>query len=157
MASCFLIGAVIERTDYISFFCIIQTISVMESNSGIYKSTKGKVFINDLGILVQTYHDNASLTINDAREDFQIYKELCKSIKRPVLVDIRNIRSVKRKARMLYSGREAINYLTAAALLIGNPVSRIIGNFYMGLNKTVFPLRLFTNQKDALKWLKSYI
>ena len=54
------------------------------------------------------------------------------------------------------SSLEATKYLTAAALIIANPVSRIIGNFFMGLNKTAFPFQLFTNQEEALKWLKSF-
>jgi hypothetical protein len=43
--------------------------------------------------------------------------------------------------------------LTAAALLITNPVNRIIGTFYMGLNKTAFPFRLFTENEKPLKLL----
>lgn len=129
----------------------------MGSNSDVRLTTKGQVFINDLGILVQSYNDNAELTLDDALEDFALYSHLNRSVRRPVLVDIRNIRSVERKARAYYSSKEATKYLTAAALLIGNPVSRIIGNFYLGLNKTAFPFRLFTRQEEAIVWLKSYL
>jgi len=130
---------------------------IMNTDAVIHSTTKGHVYINDSGILVQRYDDNAELTLKDAREDFNLYNDLCKSEKRPVMVDIRNIKSVERKARVYYASKEASKYLSAAALIISNPVSRIIGNFYMGLNKTVFPFRLFTNQKNAHNWLKSFL
>jgi len=129
----------------------------MNSNSGIHTTSKGQVYINKLGILIQTYHDNAELTFDDAREDFNLYTNLCKSVKRPVMVDIRNIKSVDRQARSYYASEEAIKYLSAAVLIVSNPVSRIIGNFYMDLNKTVFPFRLFTDKEEALNWLESYL
>jgi hypothetical protein len=129
----------------------------MNPNSGIHKTTKGKAYINESGILIQTYEDNIELTYNDAHEDCDLYTEICKSGKRPVLVDIRNIKSVERKARVYYASDEMSKYVAAAALIISNPVSRVIGNFYMGLNKTVFPFRLFTNQEEAINWLKSFL
>ena len=129
----------------------------MNSDPVAYNTSKGNVYIDQKGILIQTYNDNIELTFDDAREDFNLYARLCETQKRPVMVDIRNIKSVDMKARKYYSGKEATKYLKAAALVISNPVSRVIGNFYMGINKTVFPFRLFTNREDAINWLKSFI
>jgi hypothetical protein len=130
---------------------------MMNPNPVIYNTSRGHVYIDQQGILIQTYEDNIDLTFNDALEDFNLYASLCEKQKRPVLVDIRNIKSVDYKARAYYSGDEATKYLKAAALVIGNPVSRVIGNFYMGINKTVFPFRLFTKTEDAINWLKSFL
>ena len=66
----------------------------MNKNSGVQATTKGQVYLNESGILIQAYHDNIDLLLDDAREEFALYSKLCKSIKRPLLVDIRNIRSV---------------------------------------------------------------
>lgn len=129
----------------------------MNQDHVIYNTSKGHVYIDQQGILIQTYEDNIELTFSDALEDFNLYASLCETRKRPVLVDIRNIKSVDLKARAYYSGEEATKYLKAAALVISNPVSRVIGNFYMGINKTVFPFRLFTKTEDAIKWLKSFL
>jgi hypothetical protein len=38
-----------------------------------------------------------------------------------------------------------------------NPVSRIIGNFYMGINKTAMPVKMFSNEKEAMAWLKTFL
>jgi hypothetical protein len=39
------------------------------------------------------------------------------------------------------------------ALLVGSPVTRVIGNFFIGLNKPRWPVRLFRSESDALAWL----
>lgn len=127
----------------------------------IIKSTptgKGEVKIYRSGIMHQTYEDNVELYSKDSQAEFEIYrKEYCQKTPRPILVDIRNIKSVSRESRNIYSSQETGELLSAAALLIGNPVSRIIGNFYLGINKTVMPVRMFTSDREAGDWLKNYL
>lgn len=44
---------------------------------------------------------------------------------------------------------------TKADALVGTSLAlRIIGNFYLNINKPIRPTRLFNNQEAALKWLK---
>jgi len=128
----------------------------MDKKPKSISTKKGQAYIDKHGILIQTYIENAELTIEDARADFKSYTDLCEDCKMPVLIDMENVKSVEREARAFYSSKEAINYITAAALLISNPVNRIIGNFYMGLNKTAFPFKMFTEKEKAIQWLKKY-
>jgi hypothetical protein len=44
--------------------------------------------------------------------------------------------------------------VSAFAIIIQSPLSRVIGNFFMGLNKPRVPARLFKSEKEAVKWLK---
>ena len=129
----------------------------MENKQNSIKTKKGDVYIDENGILIQKYRKNTDLTLKDAISDFKVYANLCDGRKLPVLIEMENVRSVERDARNYYSSQEATKYITAAALLITNPVNRIIGNFYMGLNKTVFPFRLFTHKDKAIGWLKEYL
>ena len=119
---------------------------------------KGKVLLYSSGILHQTYVDGARLTIEDSSAEIAVYKtEYCRFRRRPILVDINNIKSVSKESRSIYSSSETAKYLSAAALLVNNPVSRIIGNFYMGINKTSMPVKLFTSTGEAMKWLISFL
>ena len=74
-----------------------------------------------------------------------------------MLVELDNVKTVSKESRGVYSSEETSKYLSAAALLVGNPVSRIIGNFYLGINKTAMPVKMFTSSKEAIAWLKSFI
>ena len=42
------------------------------------------------------------------------------------------------------------------ALVVGSPVSRVIGNFFVGLNRPKYPLRLFDDQEFATAWLLGF-
>ena len=122
---------------------------IRESETG-----KGSVYLHENGIMHQVYNDNADLVMKDSLKEIEIYtREYCTDNKRPILVDITNIRSVDKGARGIYTSKEAASIMSKAALLVGNPVSRIIGNFYLGLNKTLFPVKMFTSENDALEWL----
>ena len=118
------------------------------------ETVKGRVYLYKSGIIHQVYDDNADLVMNDSLKEIEIYtREFCTENKRPILVDITNIRSVDKGARGIYTSNKAASIISKAALLVGNPVSRIIGNFYLGLNKTHFPVKMFTSENDALEWL----
>ena len=119
---------------------------------------KGMVRLYGNGIMHQTYVDGAELTIEDSTLELEIYrKEYCTEVKRPILVDINNIKTVSKESRGIYSSEETAECISAAALLIGNPVSRIMGNFYLGINKTLMPVKMFTSSEDAISWLITFI
>ena len=118
----------------------------------------GTVRLYSNGIMHQTYKDGANLTIKDTKREMKIYKnEYCEDTSRPILVDINNVRTVSKESRGIYSSTETAEVFSAAALLVGNPVSRIIGNFYLGLNKSAMPVKMFTESGEAFEWLKSFL
>jgi hypothetical protein len=65
--------------------------------------------------------------------------------------------SVAREARQYYSGKEAAQTVRAVGLLVTSPLSRLIGNFFMVINKPPVPFRLFTSETEALEWLRGFI
>jgi hypothetical protein len=74
-----------------------------------------------------------------------------------VLVDIRESKGASRECRAYFASDEAAKIQSAGALLISSPLSRLIGNFFIGLNKPKFPTTLFTNEYEAIKWLKTFL
>lgn len=71
----------------------------------------------------------------------------------PVLVDLRAVRSQSAEARAYLAGPEATKVSAAVALLVASPLSRAIGNFYLGFNRPEVPTRLFTDEIEAERWL----
>ena len=111
----------------------------------------------DKGIIHYRILPEAEVTIEDTKGYVEIQKKLTEGIKIPLLADIRGVKSITREARAYLSGEEAAALTFACALIIGSPVSRVIGNFFLGLNKPVYPTRLFTSEEKAIKWLKEFI
>jgi hypothetical protein len=74
-------------------------------------------------------------------------------IPRPLLCDLTNVVKMTQDCRKHFAGPEHAATFSRCALIVTSPVSRIIGNFFLGLNKPLKPTRLFTNKEDGLKWL----
>jgi hypothetical protein len=127
----------------------------------IIKSTetgKGTVRLYRNGIMHQTYQYLAELTSKDSQAEMEIYyKEYCQEGPRPMLVDIRNLKTVSKESRNTYSSEKTAEYLKAAALIVGNPVSRIMGKFFLGINRSAMPVRVFTDAEKAVEWLKTFL
>ncbi|MEO7327150.1 MAG: hypothetical protein ABI193_01140 [Minicystis sp.] len=83
--------------------------------------------------------------------------ELSEHRRLPVLVDMREIKAVERAARVHLSGPDAARTARAVALLVGTPLSRAVGNFFIGLSRPLMPTRLFTAEVDALAWLRGFL
>ncbi|MCP4446068.1 MAG: hypothetical protein GY811_12085 [Myxococcales bacterium] len=75
-------------------------------------------------------------------------------VRAPTLVHIESVKEVTRDARVFFSESEE-NRAAASrvALIIESPLGRILGNFFMGFNKTSLPLQLFTDSDAAVAWL----
>jgi hypothetical protein len=76
---------------------------------------------------------------------------------RPIIVDIRRLKSVSRAAREVYRDHKQNPDLVAVAMVVDSPLSRIIGNFFLGVSRVYVPTRLFTDEQVALRWLEPFV
>ena len=122
------------------------------------KTSQGEIWLDEDGILHQEYNKGAEIKLEDSQDELKIYQSrFCQEGKRPIQVNLTKIKTVSKESRDIYSSDDMGNILSAAALIVGNPVSRIMGNFYMGINKTKMPVRMFTRMDQARKWLKEFL
>ena len=111
------------------------------------------LWLDDEGFARMETRDDAQVTIEDAREVIRASETLIQGKQRPVLSDITKLRSISREARSITS-RTAVERYTAAAIVVGSPISRAIGNFFIGLHKPAIPTRLFSSVEEGLAWLR---
>ena len=57
---------------------------------------------------------------------------------------------------MYYANERTASIQRATALLIDSPVSRVIANFFMGLNRPLSPTQMFTDETEAMRWLRTF-
>lgn len=115
-----------------------------------------RLWLGEDGIVRIIHIPNAEVTLEDARETMAAYLKINQGQKRPLLIDTRTMKSITRDARHYYAGVEAARVASAAAILVGTPVSEVLGNFYIGLSNPHLPSRLFASEDEALAWLKEY-
>jgi len=58
--------------------------------------------------------------------------------------------------RAYWATREACPYSKADAFIINSAAMQLIANFYLKINKPYRPTKMFTNEDDAIKWLRTY-
>ena len=83
-------------------------------------------------------------------------RDILGKAKTRVLIDMAAVSEISKEARDYFANERTASIQRATALLISSPVSRVIGNFFMGLNKPISPTRLFTDPREAIKWLHTY-
>ncbi|MBV9791181.1 MAG: STAS/SEC14 domain-containing protein [Chloroflexi bacterium] len=106
------------------------------------------------GLVRITHHPGAVQTLDDAQAIAAVVNTLMQGQQGKLLIDMRRIKSQDREVREYYTQQGYTIGLQAVAILIGSPVSRVIGNLYIGFNKSEIPTRLFTSEAEAIAWLR---
>lgn len=109
------------------------------------------------GIVRTKIKPGAVVELEQARENTTAVSSLYHGTKFPLMIDSRGIKSMTKDARNQFSTKGRETYATAFAIVIDSPLSRVIGNFFIGINKPAVPTRLFDNERDAEIWLKKII
>jgi len=110
---------------------------------------------NEQNILFCTYADNLVIDLEVARHCVNNRLRFSKGVSYPLLVSLKGVRSVNKEARD-YLAEEGSRLIKAGALIISSPLTRILGNIFLSINKPSSPARLFTDEAEAITWLKKY-
>ena len=111
-------------------------------------------WIDENDICVTLVKPNAIIELEDAMQNSDSVSKLSDGKIYPMLVNLKEIKSISKDARDHFSMQGRTPGVSAIGILIKSPVSSIIGNFFLGLNKSVVPTKLFTNDDKAKNWLK---
>lgn len=75
----------------------------------------------------------------------------------PMVIDIKSIKSITKPSRDFLASEKGCQGIIAAAFLIDSSLGRILGNFFIQINKPLKPTKIFTNEIKAKKWLSKYV
>ncbi len=87
---------------------------------------------------------------NQARSSISpLKKHLC-------FMDASQVSYISRGSRSLAAGKETDNITIAFAIFISSPIGRVLGNFFIQVDKPPYPTKLFTDEDQAIKWLLEF-
>ena len=109
------------------------------------------------GIVHMVFLDNVNLNINDLKTELTCYKSLSKEFTPPALIDISGVLSIDSDGRKFIAEEIAKIGVPATALIVKSRMSRLIGSFFIGINKPDFPVKLFDDEQKAVEWLKGFL
>jgi hypothetical protein len=59
--------------------------------------------------------------------------------------------------RDYWAKKESCPYSKADAFMINSMAMKLISNFYLRINKPERPTKMFTNEEEAIAWLKTFL
>lgn len=120
-----------------------------------YRNQNARFWIEE-GILFFEYKPNTTIDLEVAmrvvadRVAFQNERQL------PVFCDMRGMISIDKAGRD-YLAKSGSLLAKAVALIVNENVSMTLSTFYLEINKPSVPTQIFTDEQEALKYLRSFL
>lgn len=114
-------------------------------------------WLDESGICRTVVKKNGAIGLIEAKDNTMEVEKISNGKLPPILVDIREIKSIDKQARDHFAMKNRAPKVCAIGVLIKSPLSKVIGNFFLGINLPSVPTKLFTSEEKALEWLKKFI
>ncbi len=127
----------------------------MADESGVITHPKFRMWLRPDGIVHLVWVPRAATDLKDALAATEAMTQLAGVRRSPLLVDTHDAGPQDRPARTEFARRSDL--VSAVALIVGSPVSRLMGNFFISVSKPVAPTRLFEDEASAIAWLQQFV
>jgi hypothetical protein len=125
----------------------------MEKNNTNIENEYLKMWIED-NILFGVYKLNTNIDLAAAQKCVSDRISISHGKNYPVLVDIRNIKSINKAARDYFASKEGLQYIEASAILVDSYLSKLLSHIFLTFSTPPIPTKMFTGKEQALVWLK---
>ena len=127
----------------------------MGDDSGVITHPKFRMWLRPDGIVAMTFAPAIATNLADALAAVEAMIRLTHGRRGPLLVNLHAAGPQDRAARGEFARRDDV--VSAVALVVDTPLLRILGNFYLSVNKPKAPTRLFGDEASAVAWLRESV
>ncbi len=127
----------------------------MSESDGAVDTPKFRMWLRSDGIVHLVWRSEAVMELDDAIAATDTMTRLTSGRSAPLLVDAYDAGSQSRLARAEFVRRGDL--ATAVAVLVLTPLSRMMGNFFLSVNKPTTLTRLFEDEDLAIEWLREHL
>jgi hypothetical protein len=118
-------------------------------------TSKCRATLLEPGLLENKILDGHILEPDDVHELKKVNIDLTNDDNYAILVIFGHLSEVSQGARELIASKEFQRKTVAKALLVTNIGHRLLGNFYLSVNKPAIKTKLFTDRQSAIEWLRA--
>ena len=122
--------------------------TIQLSNASVSLTEEGYYFIN--------VNENTEVDLDLLKQIIASMSQLQNKKKLPVLIIMQSFSMPTEEARTYLAKENSSPNAAAEAYVIHSMAQKIIGNFYLKVNKPARPTKLFTGKTEALEWLKEF-
>lgn len=112
---------------------------------------KFRIWLRQDGVVHLVWAPRVATGLEDAVAAIEAMERLTGGRRAPLLVDTHDSGPQDRAARMEFVRRGDL--VSAVALVVATPLSRMMGDFFLTVSKPKVPTRLFDDEASALAWL----
>ncbi len=113
--------------------------------------------LRDDSIVHVTFKEGITLDIPLQLRMIEKYHEVCGDKKLPFLFDAMDHVTITKEARDNAVLIEEQAPVGATGVIASNLAYKLVAQFYIKFNKPKRPFKIFRNEEDAIKWLKTYL
>ena len=113
---------------------------------------KFRMWLRPDGIVQLLWGPRVTMSLEDAIAAIDAMTELTGGRRSSLLVDVHDAGPQDRAARVEFVRR--CDLVSAVALIVGTPLSRMTGNLYLTVSRPIAPTRLFDDEASAVAWLQ---
>lgn len=128
----------------------------MEQDGSVITHPKFRMGLRPDGIVAMVFAPSRVATdLAVARAAVEAMSQLTGGRRSPLLVSMHGSGPQDRSARSEFARRGDV--VSAVALIVDTPMSRIIGTFFLAVNAPPYPMQLFDDEVSALAWLRGFV
>lgn len=116
-----------------------------------------RIVIGSDGIMYIDINTDGDFTLENAKELFEASLEVGKGKQYPNLIRVHQYFLPTKEAREFVAAPERSSRALAEAYVIKSLPQKLIGNFYIRIDKPLAPTKLFTSEEKAMEWLKGFV
>ena len=117
------------------------------------RTAAADVYVEADGTLVLHFRHQARLVGEQGAEVVRAHVAAAKGRRLRTLADVRGIAATDRETRQLAAGPALAAVTLRMAVLVSDPLSRTLGNFFLRVSRPAYPTRIFTDEALARRWL----
>jgi len=99
---------------------------------------------------------NVEISVEDVKSIASACQKIGGGKAYPLLIKVGKYTLPSAEARKFLAQAESNPYAKAEAYVISDLPQRIVGNFFLKFDKPARPTKIFTNEEEAMEWLKQF-
>ena len=127
----------------------------MDNESTEITHAKFRMWLRPDDIVQLVWAPRVTMGLEDAIAAIDAMTKLTGGQRAPLLVDVHDAGAQDRPARVEFVRRGDL--VSAVALIVVTPLSRMMGNFFLNVSRPMTPTRLFDDEAPALAWLQEFV
>lgn len=124
-------------------------------NTKIYETEVQTLWFDDDGILCGRSKDFPR-TLQNQRQTYDLIRKISGNKKVCYLSEVTRIQAPDKETREFVVA-ESSNLFKAVAVISDSFVGRMIANILFNMRRQPYPVKMFSNEDDAKKWLKQFL